>query len=254
MPLFKKPSEGFLAKLFRRKQVDELAQELANNYAEDMLADQEGQTTSAECEIEPVPMLEVTDTGEVDFDASTVNVEDESPPQDDADSTKQSTHNPEVRNHLITFRVNDDELAAINRRYAETSFKSRGDFCRYSALTVMNIEEDTEDIKSIARYLSSMSNSFNQIAFRVNKTGKVYDDDISEIKETIELTWQLLTSIRSTRERTMQLLISATQTKPQTANMLLATCAYLLHTEHQNNSEKQESLSGQDSVEMKPST
>lgn len=250
MPLFKKPSEGFLAKLFRHKQVDELAQELANNYAEDMLADQDEQTTPAEGESEPVPMLEVTDTGEVDFDASTVNAEDESPPQD----TELKEVNPEIRNHVITFRVNDAELAAIDKRFAETSFKSRGDFIRYSALTVMNVEEDTEDIKNIARYLSSMSNSFNQIAYRVNKTGKVYDDDISEIKETIELTWQLLTSIRSTRERTMQLLISATQTKPQTANMLLATCAYLLHTEHQNNSGKQENLSEQDSAETKPST
>ena len=84
------------------------------------------------------------------------NVSGESPPQD--------TEPSEVRKHLITFRVNDAELEAINRRYAETSFRSRGDFCRYSALTVMNVEEDTENIKQIARYISSISNSFNQVA------------------------------------------------------------------------------------------
>ena len=118
----------------------------------------------------------------------------------------------------------------------------------------MNVEEDTEDIKQIARYISSISNSFNQVAHRINKGGKLYDEDIADMKERLEEVWQLLVSIRSTREHTVQLLISATQTKPQTANMLLATCAYLLHVEHQNNSKKSESVSAQDEAEVNAST
>ena len=180
-------------------------------------------------------------SGEVDFENQPENSEESSPP---------STEKSEVCNHLIFFRVNDDELETINKRYAETSFKSRGDFCRYSALTVMNVEEDSEDIKQIARYISSISNSFNQVAHRINKGGKLYDEDIADMKARLEEVWQLLVSIRSTQERTAQLLISATQTKPQTANMLLAACAYLLHVEHQNNSE----ISGkseQENAEMK---
>ena len=254
MSLFKKPEKGFLAKLFKHKQVEELAEELAHTYADEMQADmlsENSQTDTAEdTAAEQIPMLEVTETGEVDFTEPPENAEDESPPQDTPDSTEPS----EVRRHLITFRVNDAELEAINRRYAETSFKSRGDFCRYSALTVMNVEEDTEDIKQIARYISSISNSFNQVAHRVNKGGKLYDEDIADMKERLEEIWRLLVSIRSTRERTTQLLISATQTKPQTANMLLATCAYLLHLEHQNNSEISERQSAQDGAEMPPST
>ncbi len=244
MSAFKKSDEGFLAKLFQHKQVDELAQELVNTYADEMqvnMLSESDEPTNAE----PIPMLEITETGEVDFDKQTENAEDELSPQD--------TEPSEVRKHIITFRVNDEELEAINRRYSETSFKSRGDFCRYSALTVMNVEEDAENIKQIARHISSISNSFNQIAFRVNKGGKLYDEDISDMKARLEQIWQLLVSIRSTRERTMQLLISATQTRPQAANMLLATCAYLLHKEHQNNSGKQGSTSAQDAAETKPS-
>ena len=233
MAIFKKSGEGFLAKLFKHKQVEELAEELAHTYADemqaDMLSDNPETDTAEDTAAESVPMLEVTETGEVDFTEPPETTEGESPPQD--------TELSEVRKHLITFRVNDMELEAINRRYAETSFRSRGDFCRYSALTVMNVEEDTEDIKQIARYISSISNSFNQVAHRVNKGGKLYDEDIADMKERLEEVWRLLVSIRSTREHTVQLLISATQTKPQTANMLLATCAYLLHVEHQNNSE-----------------
>ncbi len=237
MSIFKKPEKGFLAKLFKHKQVEELAEELAHTYADemqaDMLSDNPETDTAEDTTTEPVQMLEVKESGEVDFTEPPDTTEGESPTQDTADSTEPS----EVRKHLITFRVNDMELEAINRRYAETSFRSRGDYCRYSALTVMNVEEDTEDIKQIARYISSISNSFNQVAHRVNKGGKLYDEDIADMKERLEEVWRLLVSIRSTREHTAQLLISATQTKPQTANMLLATCAYLLHVEHQNNSE-----------------
>lgn len=254
MSVFKESGEGFLAKLFQRKQVEELAEELSHTYAEKMQeelqSESDEQSITEDTAAEQIPMLEVTETGEVDFTEPPENAEGESPPQTETEDTEPS----EVRRHLITFRVNDAELEAINRRYAETSFKSRGDFCRYSALIVMNIEEDTEDIKQIARYISSISNSFNQVAHRVNKGGKLYDEDISDMKARLEEVWQLLVSIRSTRERWAQLLISATQTKPQTANMLLATCAYLLHLEHQNSLETSGKQSAQDGAEMPPNT
>lgn len=188
MSIFKKPEKGFLAKLFKHKQVKELAEELAHTYAEemqaDMLSESNEPTTAEETAAEPVPMLEVTESGEVDFTEPPETTEGESPPQD--------TEPSEVRKHILTFRVNDEELEAINRRYAETSFRSRGDFCRYSALTVMNVEEDTEDIKQIARFISSISNSFNQVAHRVNKGGKLYDEDIADMKERLEEVWRLL--------------------------------------------------------------
>lgn len=56
----------------------------------------------------------------------------------------------------------------------------------------MNVEEDTEDIKQIARFISSISNSFNQVAHRVNKGGKLYDEDIADMKERLEEVWRLL--------------------------------------------------------------
>ncbi len=254
MSLFKKSGEGFLAKLFKHKQVEELAEELTHTYADemqaDMLSESDEPTTTEDTAAKPVPMLEVTETGEVDFDNQSENAESKSPPQDTAENSDPS----EVRRHILTFRVNDEELAAINKRYAETNFKSRGDFCRYSALTVMNVEEDTEDVKQIARCISSISNSFNQVAHRVNKGGKLYDEDINDMKARLEEVWQLLVSIRSKREHTTQLLISATQTRPQTANMLLATCAYLLHLKHQNSLEVSGRQSALDDAETKSST
>ena len=241
---------GFLSKLFSHKSVEEVADEIANTYAEEVQAVTAEQTDTAGAETEQVNMLEVSDTGEIEYTEKAETEQGESPPQEDIQTADPS----EVRRHIITFRVNDAELAAINRRYEQTSFKSRGDYCRYSALTVMNVEEDNESLLAAARGISSVSNSFNQIAHRVNKTGHLYESDIETMKKGMNEIWQLLTSIRYTKERTMQLLISSTRTKLQTAGMLLATCAYLLHKEQHSSSEKQESLQAQDDAEPKPST
>ena len=122
-----------------------------------------------------------------------------------------------------------------------------------NAIVALNASTDGV-ILQIARYISSISNSFNQVAHRVNKGGKLYDEDISDMKARLEEVWRLLVSIRSTREHTVQLLISATRTKPQTANMLLATCAYLLHLEHQNSLGTSGRQSAQDEAEASAST
>ena len=241
---------GFLSKLFSHKSVEEVADEIATTYAEEVQEDTAEQTETAEAESEPVNMLEVTNTGEIEYTEKSETVQSEPTTQEDLQTADPS----EVRRHIITFRVNDAELAVINRRYEQTSFKSRGDYCRYSALTVMNVEEDNESLLAAARGISSVSNSFNQVAHRVNRTGQIYEDDINTMKKGMNEIWQLLTSIRYTKERTMQLLISSTRTKPETAGMLLATCAYLLHREQLSSSEKQESLQEQDDAEPKPST
>ncbi len=123
MSIFKKPEKGFLAKLFKHKQVEELAHTYADEMQADMLSENPETDTAEDTAAEPVPMLEVTESGEVDFTEPPDTTEGESPPQ--------NTEPSEVRKHLITFRMNDMELEAINCRYAKTSFKSRGDFCRY---------------------------------------------------------------------------------------------------------------------------
>ena len=133
---------GFLSKLFSHKSVEEVADEIANTYAEEVQAITVDQTDTAGAETEQVNMLEVSDTGEIKYTEKAETEQGESPPQEDIQTADPS----EVRRHIITFRVNDAELAAINRRYEQTSFKSRGDYCRYSALTVMNVELSAERI------------------------------------------------------------------------------------------------------------
>ena len=83
MSIFKKPEKGFLAKLFKHKQVEELAEELAHTYADEMQEELQSEndepTTAEDTAAEPVPMLEVTESGEVDFTEPPETTEGESP-------------------------------------------------------------------------------------------------------------------------------------------------------------------------------
>ena len=82
MSLFKKSGDGFLAKLFKHKQVEELAEELAHTYADEMQEELQSEndepTTAEDTTAEPVSMLEVTESGEVDFTEPPETTEGES--------------------------------------------------------------------------------------------------------------------------------------------------------------------------------
>lgn len=58
---------GFLSKLFSHKSVEEVADEIANTYAKEVQAVTAEQTDTAGAETEQVNMLEVSDTGEIEY-------------------------------------------------------------------------------------------------------------------------------------------------------------------------------------------
>ena len=121
MSIFKKPEKGFLAKLFKHKQVEELAEELAHTYADEMqadtLSDNPETDTAEDTAAEPVPMLEVTETGEVDFTEPPETTEGESPPQDSADSAEPS----EVRNTKL-LEENTEQAEKIKDMLPKASY------------------------------------------------------------------------------------------------------------------------------------
>ena len=53
-----------------------------------------------------------------------------------------------------------------------------------------------DDMDGIVRAIRGLSENVNQIAIRTN-SGKIYDEDIAEMKAKLEEIWQLLNCIRS---------------------------------------------------------
>ena len=74
---------------------EELAHTYSDEMQEDLQSENDEPTATEDTAAEPVPMLEVTESGEVNFTEQPETTEGESPPQD--------TEPSEVRKHLITF-------------------------------------------------------------------------------------------------------------------------------------------------------
>ncbi|MBQ8515058.1 MAG: MobC family plasmid mobilization relaxosome protein [Ruminococcus sp.] len=105
------------------------------------------------------------------------------------------------RERIIRFRVNDDEYNAIAKAAEESGFDSMSDYIRTIAIDRCIFSIDKDELAKLRRLISAISNNINQIAIRVNSTGKIYSDDIAELKEGVRKTWQQQACILSLLHR-----------------------------------------------------
>ncbi|MBQ8296483.1 MAG: plasmid mobilization relaxosome protein MobC [Ruminococcus sp.] len=94
------------------------------------------------------------------------------------------------RERIIRFRVNDDEYNAIAEAYEESGLDSMSDYIRTIAIDRCIFSIDKDELAKLRRAISAISSNINQIAIRVNSTGKIYAEDLAEIKKGVEKAWQ----------------------------------------------------------------
>ena len=101
------------------------------------------------------------------------------------------------RNHNVHFVVNEIEEELIKRRMEEAGIKNIGVFMRKMAIDGYTINLDLSDMKEALRLLRISSNNLNQYAKKANETGKVYAEDIKDIKARQDELWKILKEILS---------------------------------------------------------
>lgn len=101
------------------------------------------------------------------------------------------------RDFLIKFRVNREELEAINKKFKNSGMKSRSDFLRTITFEGNLVIFNEMELREIRRLMTTIANNFNQIARRANSSNSVYENDIAEIREEINQIWQLLNYFQS---------------------------------------------------------
>ena len=57
------------------------------------------------------------------------------------------------------------------------------------------IQMDLSDVKEAVRLLRINSNNLNQYAHKANATGKVYQEDIEQLKKQHEEIWEVMNSV-----------------------------------------------------------
>lgn len=157
------------------------------------------------------------------------------------------------RNHTLNIRFNDTEWEHICRQ-AELLHVKKSSYVRECAKAHYVLMMDQSDMNGIIGAVRALSTNVNQVARRVNSTGRVYSEDITTMKESVNAIWQLLSYIRSAIQCAEALNTSWTGIRPEVIRLSSLLCARQNPSEQPNNSELSDSVSEQGAVPPKPST
>lgn len=92
-------------------------------------------------------------------------------------------------------RVTEEEYAQIQARMALVGTGNLSAFLRKLALDGRIVLLDMEEIKTLVSLLRRTSANVNQIAKRANSTGRVYENDLTEVQNRLGEVWLALDDV-----------------------------------------------------------
>lgn len=90
----------------------------------------------------------------------------------------------------VKFRVTPEERKMIDRRMEQAGISNMAAYLRKMAIDGYVVKLELPELRDFIPLLRRTSNNFNQIARRVNSTGRIYADDIAEMKNLLEQIWE----------------------------------------------------------------
>ena len=93
-----------------------------------------------------------------------------------------------ARNNRISFRLTDEELDLIRKKMTIAGIVNREAYLRKMALDgrIIRLDVAEPELRNISSLLRYLSNNLNQIARRVNESGRLYAADLQDIRESQE--------------------------------------------------------------------
>ena len=140
------------------------------------------------------------------------------------------------KNHTLNIRFNDTEWEQICRQAELLRIKKSG-YVRECAKVSHFLMINQDDMDSIIGAIKGLSANVNQIALRVNKSEKIYDEDIANMKTKLEEIWQLLNCIRSGVRCVNHLNTSLMGIRPEIIRLSELLCVRQSQAEQQSNFE-----------------
>ena len=95
------------------------------------------------------------------------------------------------RNVQIIIRVTEEERALIEEKMQQIPTFNLSAYARKILIDGYIITLDLQEVKGHTAQLQKIGVNINQIAKRINETGRIYADDMDEIKRTMEEVWRL---------------------------------------------------------------
>ena len=100
-----------------------------------------------------------------------------------------------VRKVQLNFRVTEREKQLIEDRMQEIGTTNREAYLRKIAIDGMLVKLEVPELKEIVSLMRRTSNNVNQIARRLNETGRIYEADITDVHNRQEQLWDMLNSL-----------------------------------------------------------
>ena len=88
--------------------------------------------------------------------------------------------------------LNEQELNLIQHKMRQLGTHNFGAYARKMLIDGYIIKVDYTEQKKLAAAVSRVASNINQICLRINSTGHVYEDDVTELKDRQLEIWELL--------------------------------------------------------------
>ena len=95
------------------------------------------------------------------------------------------------RNVQIIIRVTEEERSLIEEKMRQIPTLNLSVYARKILIDGYIITLDLQEVKGHTAQLQKIGVNINQIAKRINETGRIYADDMNEIKRAMEEVWRL---------------------------------------------------------------
>lgn len=99
------------------------------------------------------------------------------------------------RNIRISIRLTEEEHQLLKEKMARIGVTNQEAFLRKMALDGLVIKLDLPELKQMISLLRYTSNNINQIAKRLNESGRAYETDFADILEKQNQLWRLANEI-----------------------------------------------------------
>ena len=99
----------------------------------------------------------------------------------------------------LKFRVTPEERALIEQKMAQLGTSNMAAYLRKMAIDGFVINLELPELREMISLLRRSSNNLNQLTRRVHETGRFYDADLDELRQSYDSLWdaaqKILTSL-----------------------------------------------------------
>lgn len=94
------------------------------------------------------------------------------------------------RDIQLKFRVSPEERQRIEEKMSRAGTSNMAAYLRKMSMDGYVLRLDLPELKEMVSLLRRCSNNLNQVAKRVNETGRVYTVDVEELGEQLDRLWE----------------------------------------------------------------